>query len=129
MSLRLPFLLFALLLALAGCASQGGPRNSAFNDSASSDYLLGSGDKVRITVFGQDNLTRAYTVDGGGAVAMPLIGPVKAQGKTLRQFEGLLRARLADGFLRNPNVSVEVETYRPFFILGATPASTPMSTA
>lgn len=118
MPLRLPFLLFALLLALAGCASQGGPRNGAFNDSASSDYLLGSGDKVRITVFGQDNLTRAYTVDGGGAVAMPLIGPVKAQGKTLRQFEGLLRARLADGFLRNPNVSVEVETYRPFFILG-----------
>lgn len=115
---RIIMIVLAAFLVLGGCAGQQQPEGGAFTDTLNRPYLLGSGDKVRITVFGQDNLTRSYTVDGGGAVAMPLIGTVKAQGRTLRQLEGGIRTRLADGYLRHPNVTVEIETYRPFFILG-----------
>jgi polysaccharide export outer membrane protein len=115
---RFTMLVLAAFLLLGGCAGQQTQEAGAFADSLNRPYLLGSGVKVRITVIGQDNLSRSYTVDGGGAVAMPLIGPVKAQGKTLRQLEGTVRTRLADGYLRHPNVTVEIETHRPFFILG-----------
>ncbi|MEO1143136.1 MAG: polysaccharide biosynthesis/export family protein, partial [Pseudomonadota bacterium] len=66
----------------------------------------------------QEDLTNTYQVDKGGHLALPLIGSVAARGKTPKQMEGLIAAGLRNGFLRNPDVSVEVATYRPFFILG-----------
>ncbi len=81
-------------------------------------YRLDAGDKLRVVVFGQDGLTNTYTVDAGGAIAMPLIGAVQARGLTLAQLSAAITARLKKGYLREPYVAVEVEAYRPFFILG-----------
>lgn len=81
-------------------------------------YKLGSGDKLRVTVFGEDDISGQYDVDGAGIVRLPLIGQVQAGGRTLVQFEDEVRAKLADGFLVNPRVSAEVINYRPFYILG-----------
>jgi polysaccharide export outer membrane protein len=81
-------------------------------------YTLGAGDRLRIVVFGQEGLTSSYLVDAAGCITMPLIGAVQAQGMTTQQLSGAIGARLRQGFIREPSVAVEVEIYRPFFILG-----------
>ena len=81
-------------------------------------YTLDSGDRLRIVVFGQDGLTNSYAVDASGHIAMPLIGSVSARGLTTDQLASALSSKLRDGFIREPHVAVEVEAYRPFFILG-----------
>jgi polysaccharide export outer membrane protein len=85
---------------------------------AGSSYTLGSGDRLRITVFGQEGLTNSYTVDAGGNISMPLIGSVPARGITTQQLASRITQRLKQGYVRDPSVSVEVEVHRPFFILG-----------
>ncbi|MEM7398226.1 MAG: polysaccharide biosynthesis/export family protein [Pseudomonadota bacterium] len=82
------------------------------------DYKLGSGDQVRITVFGQEDLSGEFELDGGGAFSMPLIGTVQALSQSPRQLEQIIASKLLDGYLKNPRVSVEVLNYRPFYILG-----------
>lgn len=105
------------LLALAACAHPTvAPEYLAA--SANEPYRLASGDRLRIIVFGQDSLSNSYAVGADGRIAMPLIGPVEARGLTTRELEGRVAGRLAEGYLRDPRVSVEVETFRPFFILG-----------
>jgi polysaccharide biosynthesis/export protein len=81
-------------------------------------YTLGPGDKLRVVVFGQDGLSNSYTVDAAGRITMPLIGAVAARGLTPAELGRSIAARLRQGFVREPHVAVEVETYRPFFILG-----------
>jgi polysaccharide export outer membrane protein len=81
-------------------------------------YRLGTGDKVRVTVYGEADLSGEFQVDGSGFVRLPLIGQVNASGHTLREFETDVAAKFADGYLRAPRVSAEVVNYRPFFILG-----------
>ena len=81
-------------------------------------YTLDTGDKLRIVVFGQDGLSNSYFVDAAGRVTMPLIGPVKARGLTPLQLSHAIAAKLRAGFVREPHVAIEVEVYRPFFILG-----------
>jgi polysaccharide biosynthesis/export protein len=81
-------------------------------------YTLDSGDRLRVVVFGQDSLTNSYGVDAAGNITMPLIGAVHARGLTTADLSRALAARLRQGFLREPHVAVEVELYRPFFILG-----------
>lgn len=81
-------------------------------------YTLGSGDEVRITVFGHKDLSGEFLVDGGGAVALPLIGNLRAGGRTVRQLEAAIVDMLKPDYLRNPRVSVEVLNYRPFYIVG-----------
>ena len=83
-----------------------------------SPYRLASGDKLRIIVFGQDNLSNIYAVDGSGRISMPLVNTVMAQGRTTQQLAREIEAKLRAGYLREPKVSVEVDTYRPFFVLG-----------
>jgi polysaccharide biosynthesis/export protein len=82
------------------------------------EYTLDSGDRLRIVVFGQEGLTNAYAVDASGFIDMPLIGPVLARGATTDELAGRISAKLRDGFIREPHVAVEIEAYRPFFILG-----------
>ena len=89
-----------------------------FAGSLDAPYALNSGDKMRVLVFGQDNLSNIYAVDGSGRISMPLIGTVPVAGKTTAQLEGDITRRLKDGFIRDPHVSIEVEQYRPFFVLG-----------
>jgi polysaccharide export outer membrane protein len=81
-------------------------------------YTLDTGDKLRVVVFGQDNLSNNYTVDAAGQVTLPLIGAVTARGMTTQQLAGAIAARLKQSFIRDPSVAVEVEVYRPFFVLG-----------
>jgi polysaccharide biosynthesis/export protein len=83
-----------------------------------SAYTLDSGDKLRVVVFGQDGLTNSYSVDAGGSITMPLIGAVPARGLTPSELSAAIAARLRQGYIRDPAVAVEIETYRPFFILG-----------
>jgi len=81
-------------------------------------YHLDAGDKLRVVVFGQEGLTNTYAIDAGGSITMPLIGAVAARGKTPAGLAADISARLRNGYIREPSVAVEVETYRPFFILG-----------
>jgi polysaccharide export outer membrane protein len=79
---------------------------------AASDYVVGPQDRLSVTVFGESDLTKVVTVDSDGTFDFPLIGRVKAGGLGLRAIEDDVRARLKKGFLVNPQVSLEVETYR-----------------
>jgi len=81
-------------------------------------YRLDAGDRLRIVVYGQEGLTNTYAVDAGGSITMPLIGAVRARGLTPSQIAAAVTARLKNGYLREPYVAAEVESYRPFFILG-----------
>ena len=81
-------------------------------------YHLDAGDKLRVVVYGQEGLTNTYAIDAGGSITMPLIGSVPARGRTPAGLAADISARLRRGFIREPSVAVEVEAYRPFFILG-----------
>ena len=81
-------------------------------------YTLDAGDKVRVMVFGQDTLSNSYTVDASGRITMPLIGAVTARGLTPTQLSGAIANQLKQSFIRDPSVAVEIEVYRPFFVLG-----------
>ena len=81
-------------------------------------YHLDAGDKLRVVVYGQEGLTNTYAIDAGGSITMPLIGAVPARGRTPAGLATEISARLRNGYIREPSVAVEVETYRPFFILG-----------
>ncbi len=81
-------------------------------------YRLGVGDKVRVIVYGEEDLSGEFEVDSTGVIALPLVGETAAQGKTLREFEQTVTIAFGDGYVRDPRVSVEVVNFRPFFILG-----------
>jgi protein involved in polysaccharide export with SLBB domain len=85
---------------------------------AQGPYTLDAGDRLRIVVFGQEGLTNSYAVDASGHIAMPLIGSVLAKGATTDELAGRIAAQLRNGYIREPHVAVEIEAYRPFFILG-----------
>ena len=86
--------------------------------SRDASYHLDAGDKLRVVVFGQEGLTNTYAIDAGGAITMPLIGAVAARGRTPAGLAAEISAKLRNGYIREPSVAVEVEAYRPFFILG-----------
>lgn len=107
-------------LFLGSCA----PRQNGYADfKADVPYTLASGDRLRVIVFGQDALSNTYAVDSSGHISMPLIGAVTAQGLTTAALERSVEARLRQGFIREPKVSIEVDAYRPFFILGEVTAA------
>src|SRR5882672_3158844 len=81
-------------------------------------YRLDAGDKLRVVVYGQEGLTNTYAISAGGAITMPLIGAVPARGRTPAGLASEIAAKLRHGYIREPSVAVEVEAYRPFFILG-----------
>lgn len=106
-----------LAVVLAGCSS-GGSDLPPLEARATGPYLLDAGDTVRVIVFGNEDLSREYTVDGAGAISIPLLGPVNARGLSARQLESDLETRLGTEILVDPSVSVQVVTFRPFYILG-----------
>lgn len=115
-------LLLTLSLTIAGCATSGCASAGSLPDlslsAADTRYTLGAGDKLRITVYGEDKLTGEYLVDGSGAIAFPLIGAVEARGLTAPALAEKLTAALSKGYLDNPSVAIDVLNFRPFFILG-----------
>lgn len=105
--------------AVGGCASVPPPLSA--NEAAGpgdGSYQLGSGDKLRIAVFNEANLTGEYAVSPAGTIAFPLIGSVNARDVSIDALQDAIRGKLANGFVANPSVSVEVLNYRPFYILG-----------
>ncbi len=135
-------LVMALVLALglAACAGGGpppaagaGPGPAAATGAAPQQqisnavYRLGSGDKVKVTVFRHPDLSGEFSLDGSGNVALPLVGEIEAGGLTSRELEQKIVARLSDDLIREPQVGVEILNYRPFYILGEvkTPGSYP----
>ena len=90
------------------------PAPAAYDTS----YRLDAGDKLRIVVYGQEGLTNTYAIDAGGSITMPLIGSVPARGRTPAGLAAEITGKLRNGYIRDPSVAVEIESYRPFFILG-----------
>jgi polysaccharide export outer membrane protein len=102
----------------AQSAEAAQPPTSALAFDSEPPYTLNAGDKLRIVVFGQDGLSNTYGIDAAGAITMPLVGAVTARGLTTDQLARAVAARLRNGFIREPHVAIEVDTYRPFYILG-----------
>ena len=117
MSRRIASLALAAAMIAGACTPRYPAADYALAEPAG-PYRLASGDRLRIIVFGQDNLSNIYAVDGAGRIAMPLISTIEAQGRTTQQLAQAIEAKLRGGYLREPKVSVEVDTYRPFFVLG-----------
>lgn len=113
--------LVVLLVPLAACAVT--PRAATYEVTTSGPYHLDSGDVLRVTVYGDTGLSTTYKVDDSGAISFPLVGAVKVRGQTTEQAGKRIAAALAHGYMRNPNVAVEVAQYRPFFIQGAVTTS------
>ncbi len=106
-------------LLLGGCAGAGAPPISTAEVAAGLEsYHLGAGDRVRVTVFNEPSLTGEYNITPGGALAFPLIGVVSAGGRTIDAVQQELVAKLGEGYVNDPRVSLEVLSYRPFYILG-----------
>lgn len=117
------------LLALLTGACAGTIPTGEAETLVASDYRVGAGDQLRITVFGEADLTGQYLINPQGDIAFPLIGNVAAGGKTIAELTRDLTTALQQDYIRQPNVSVEVLNYRPFFILGEvrTPGTYPFS--
>lgn len=111
--MRLFLQLFAMLALLAVF-----PTVSWAEKSVEDVYTLGAGDKLRVTVFGEEDLSGEFEVDGSGILALPLIGNVEAGNLTVRELESLAAENFRDGYLVSPKISIEVLNFRPFFIMG-----------
>ena len=81
-------------------------------------YRLGTGDKLKVTIYGEEDLSGEYLVDGSGQVQLPLVGQVKAASLTIHEFVAEVTNALKEGYLKDPKVSAEVLNYRPFYIIG-----------
>jgi protein involved in polysaccharide export with SLBB domain len=123
-----------LCFALAACESpgdgvglnaalKGGTGAGAANGAASTrqdvtEYRLGSGDKIRLTVLSDKDLSQEHEVDPSGNIAVSMIGVTKAAGLTVRELEETIKTKLRDGFIKDPKLNVDVLNYRPFYIIG-----------
>lgn len=87
--------------------------------SAQSGYRLGAGDKLKVTVFGEEDASGEYEIDATGTISARLIGRVNVKGMTVSEVEqALIDQYRSRGFFRNPRISIELVNLRPFFILG-----------
>ncbi len=107
-----------MMLFLTSCAAPGAYRPEFSAEAANAPYTVAAGDRLRVIVYGQDQLSNSYAVDGVGRISMPLIGSVPVYGKDPASVEREIASRLRNGFVRDPRVSVEVEAFRPFYVLG-----------
>jgi polysaccharide export outer membrane protein len=126
---QLAAVLFVLVLAIGAAPHRAAAQAMASPAMTSSDadYRLGSGDRVRVTVFGEPDLSGEYQVDGAGKLAFPLIGQVDAGSLTASGLQARLASALSPNYVKDPSVSVEILSYRPFYIVGEvrTPGSYP----
>ncbi|UJW73285.1 MULTISPECIES: polysaccharide biosynthesis/export family protein [unclassified Rhizobium] len=106
-----------LSAGLAGCAGYR-PAPKVFHEATIQPYRLDSGDRLRVTVFEQPSLSNTYTVDQAGYIAFPLVGQVPARGSSLTQLEGAVAQKLKQGYLRDPDVTIEIDRYRSIFVMG-----------
>ncbi|WP_084395819.1 polysaccharide biosynthesis/export family protein [Henriciella aquimarina] len=139
-TIRTFFACLILSVTLAACQSAPMGERSATQEASGSvpgatvertitQYRLGSSDRLKVTVYGEPELSGEFVVDGQGFLSLPLAGEIKVDGLTVREFQRLAEKRLGDGYLREPRVSAEVVNYRPYYILGEvnTPGEYPYS--
>jgi polysaccharide export outer membrane protein len=111
-------------MLLVGCDSvpmsePGGGTPSIVGAGAAGGIQLQAGDKLKVTVFGEDKLTGEYEIDPGGSLSLPLAGTVQAAGLTKPELERLLSKKFSSAnYLKNPKVTVEILSFRPFYVLG-----------
>ncbi len=113
--LRLIIIVF-ISLSISACAIN--PKGNTYLVETTGLYTLDSGDVVRVSVYGDRELTGTFQVGDGGAISYPLVGQLAVRGLTTKQVAAKISSALANGYMRNPNVAVEMATYRPFFIQG-----------
>lgn len=111
------------LVVLAACASgpmQGSAEQAAADAGTAgiTGYRLGAGDEIKVTVFGEPDLSGPFVVDGEGQITMSLVGQVQVAKLTLAEASNQLQTRLKDGWLRDPKVTMELVKGRPYYILG-----------
>lgn len=127
-------MIVALMAVLAIAACAGGAVPSAAQSAAVGDpdaeYRLSAGDKVRVIVFGEETLTGEYVITSGGNLTFPLVGNLAATDKTVEQLQAAVATALNDGYVNNPRISIQVVSFRPFYILGEVnrPGDYPVST-
>lgn len=108
-----------LALLAQGCAgSNAPPLGAAQAQEGLRAYRLGAGDKLRVTVYNEPNLSGEYAVSSAGEIAFPLVGMIAADGRTVGEVTQTLTGRIAEGYMTDPRVSVEVLNYRPYYIMG-----------
>lgn len=117
------FCLFALTACETGQIATSAETQTELNARTVGEYKLGSGDQIRVIIFGEEDLSGEFVVDGGGFISLPLIGEIKAKGFTIREFQRNVEASLRGGYLNDPRVSAEVLNYRPYYILGEVTSS------
>lgn len=113
----------AAVAVASGCSSPGEFASPQFatrqgQNPISRIYRLGIGDKLKVSVFGEDNLSGQFEVNAVGQISMPLIGEMPAKGLAIHEFRESVARKLADGYLKNPKVNVEMLNYRPIFVHG-----------
>ena len=91
---------------------------SLANAETFSDYPLGTGDKISIKVFGEEELSSEFTLSDAGTISYPFLGEINALNKTIGELSQIITKRLSKGYLINPNISIEVIVYREFYING-----------
>lgn len=109
-----------LMAVLAGCAGapDTAPAEPPSPAVSLADYALAPGDRVRVTVWGQPDLTTEADLDAEGRMVMPLLGPVQAAGRTAGDLRAAIAGALDARYLVDPKVAVEIVRYRPVFVLG-----------
>lgn len=115
------------MLRLAACLLAGGAVSACASAPPAIEnvaayyerpYALGGGDTVRVAVYGEQELSQTYRISQSGHISVPLIGDVQAAGRSTKQIQREISERLANGYLRDPSVTVQVADPRPVFILG-----------
>jgi hypothetical protein len=126
---------FLVGLLVSGCAADYGPVADgpvadggpvAYFDGAGPNGavpsgvapVLQSGDKIKVTVYGEDNLNGIYDIDPSGSVNVPLAGTIRAAGRTKGELQRDIARRYKSEYLQDPKVTVEVASFRPIYILG-----------
>ena len=119
-TLKALVLLFLVLMACCfELAAQEGIEQPAPPPGASdSSYTLGPGDRIKISIFNQDDLSGEYVLDGDGRFSMPLIGSVQAAGLSPSDLEALLVSKLKPDYLVNPRIFIQMTNYRPYYLIG-----------
>ncbi|QTD55290.1 polysaccharide biosynthesis/export family protein [Parasphingorhabdus cellanae] len=110
---------FMAALLLTACASSSAfPVETAEQPDINQSYQLRAGETVQIITYGEDTLTGEFIIGANGILAFPLVGNIQAGGLTPADLGLNIAAALADGYVINPQVNVEVKSFRPIYILG-----------
>ena len=108
--------IIVLFISISACAIT--PNSNNYLVETAGPYRLDTGDIIRVSVYGDKDLTGNFQVSDAGTISYPLVGQINARSFTTKQIAANITAALSNGYMRNPNVAVEIATYRPFFIQG-----------